>query len=148
MGARFLGFDHIDTRVPSIKAVEPFYDQLMTKLGLTQKRYAHVDPKGDWYDASDDKPYNTVEYYREIEGGMIPHFIGFIEDGSMKPTMTRIAFRVAAPLDYPQWEEYLKSIGAHRVERSASEQYPAVFFEDPMGTKLEICARPRAGTIA
>lgn len=147
MAARFLGFDHIDTRVPSIKAVEPFYDKLMSKLGLPRKRYAHVDAAGQWDDASDEKPYNTVEYYDEIEDGIIPHFIGFIEDTSMKPTFTRIAFRVLPPLKYPEWEEFLSSIGARRVERSASEEYPAIFFEDPEGTKLEICSRPRAGLL-
>jgi hypothetical protein len=44
----FLGFDHIDTRVTSVAAVEPFYDQLMPMLGLSRKHYAFVDPQGEW----------------------------------------------------------------------------------------------------
>ena len=63
----FLGFDHIDTRVRSLAAVEGFYDRLMPKLGLTRKRLAHVDARGDWHDVSEERPYNTVEYAEESE---------------------------------------------------------------------------------
>jgi catechol 2,3-dioxygenase-like lactoylglutathione lyase family enzyme len=141
MSASFFGFDHIDARVPSLKAVEPFYDRLMPELGLTRKLYAYVDADGEWHAASDERPYNTVEYYDDCPIGTISHFIGFVEDQNMQPTFTRVAFRMAAPLDAPHWSAFLESIGAKKIESSPDANYPAVFFEDPNGTKLEICAR-------
>jgi catechol 2,3-dioxygenase-like lactoylglutathione lyase family enzyme len=141
MPASFLGFDHVDTRVRSVKAVESFYDQLMPKLGLECKRYCQVDTAGEWHDSSVDQPYNTVEYYEDVAAGSISRFIGFVEDKNMRPTFTRIAFRVSAPLDIPRWSAFLAEIGAMNIEPTTSDDYPAVFFEDPAGTKLEICAR-------
>jgi catechol 2,3-dioxygenase-like lactoylglutathione lyase family enzyme len=139
--ADFFGFDHVDTRVPSISAVEPFYDRFMPELGLPRKHHAHVDERGDWDDPSDAKPYNAVEYFEEVAPGGVSRFIGFIEDRTMRPTLTRIAFRASSPADLDRWHSVLRSIGACNVERSASADYPAIFFEDPAGTKLEIVAR-------
>jgi catechol 2,3-dioxygenase-like lactoylglutathione lyase family enzyme len=143
----FLGFDHIDLRVRSLAAVEKFYDGLLPKLGLTRKKYSHVDAGGEWHEPSDDKPYNAAEYYEELESGAAAFFIGVIEDDAMHPTATRVAFRVASRADLDVWERDLASIGAVRVEPSADmESYPALFFEDSAGTKLELCARrPHAG---
>ncbi len=140
MAADFLGFDHIDTRVRSVRAVEAFYDRLMPELGLPEKRLAHVDERGDWHDASDAKPYNTVEYYERSTPGKAGCFIGFVEDAQMIPTSTRIAFRVPASV-LDRWHTLLASIGAANIEWSASAEYPALFFEDPAGTKLEVVAR-------
>ena len=44
-------------------------------------------------------------------------------------------------------ERELASIGAVRIEPSADmESYPALFFEDNAGSRLELCARrPHAG---
>ena len=141
MSPQFLGFDHIDTRVVSVKAVEPFYDRLMPMLGLAHKRYCHVAPNGDWHDASDTRPYNAVEYYNEVPVGQLTSFIGFIEEKDMRPSGTRIAFQVQSPFDAKRWQRVLSDMGAANVELSASADYPAVFFEDPCGTKLEVCAR-------
>ncbi|MDQ6767355.1 MAG: hypothetical protein M3Z41_06055 [Candidatus Eremiobacteraeota bacterium] len=138
----FLGFDHIDTRVRSVKAVEAFYDRLMPELGFPDKRYAHVDKRGDWHDSSDQKPYNAIEYHEPKERGKAGFFMGFIEDATMVPTLTRIAIRVASPAELQRWHSLLSSIGALNIEWSASmEAYPALFFEDPAGTKLELVAR-------
>jgi hypothetical protein len=137
---RFLGFDHIDTRVSSLKAVEAFYDRLMPELGLPAKRMAHVDERGDWDDPSDAKPYNAVEYYEPKESGKVGFFIGVIEDKTMTPTLTRIAFRVTQS-ELERWHSFLTSIGAVNIQWSASAEYPAIFFEDPAHTKLEIVAR-------
>ena len=140
MASDFLGFDHVDTRVRSLRAVEAFYDRLMPELGLPEKRFAHVDGRGDWHDPSDTKPYNTVEYHQPAAPGKVGFFIGFIEDARMVPTLTRIAFRVSSPaLD--RWHSFLMSIGAANIEWSASAEYPAIFFDDPAGTKLEVVAR-------
>jgi catechol 2,3-dioxygenase-like lactoylglutathione lyase family enzyme len=147
MSMSFLGFDHIDLRVRSLSAVEKFYDALLPKLGLTRKHYAHVDAGGEWHEPSDDKPYNAAEYYEELKSGVAAFFIGVIEDSSTQPTATRIAFRVANRAELDGWQRDLGSLGAVRIEPSAElEVYPALFFEDPTGTRLELCARrPHAG---
>jgi len=139
MRQEFLGFDHVDTRVRSLKAVEAFYHRLMPALGLPRAHHAYVDKDGEWDDLRG-RPYNVVEFYQEVTGSA-PFFIGIIEDPDMQPVKTRIAFRVASKEDLPQWGGFLESIGAVNVEPSASEEYPAIFFEDPCGTKLELCAR-------
>lgn len=141
MAARFLGFDHVDTRVPSLAAVEPFYDKLMPALGLARKRYANEIADGEWDYLEGTEPHNVVEYYEEASKGRAAFFIGFIEDPTMKTTKTRIAFRVGSPDHIDNWSELLTSIGARNIERSASAAYPAIFFEDPAGTKLEVVAR-------
>jgi len=142
---RFLGVDHIDARVPSLIAVEPFYDALMPLFGLTKKVQAHVDAAGDWHEPGPGKPANASEFYETPEPGQAACFIGIIEDPTMTVTRTRIAFKVAAA-ELESWEQRLRDVGARNIERSADvEAYPAIFFEDPIGTRLEVCARkPRA----
>src|SRR5579872_577960 len=147
MSNGFLGFDHIDLRVRSLPAVEAFYDDFLPKLGLTRKRFAHVDAGGEWHEPNDERPYNAAEYYEEPKIGAAAFFIGVIEDLATLPTATRVAFRVASRADLDMWQRELASIGAVRVEPSAEmETYPALFFEDAAGTRLELCARrPHAG---
>jgi hypothetical protein len=136
----FLGFDHIDTRVRSVKSVEPFYDRLLPALGLTEKNYAFVDQQGDWHEAEAGR-YNAVEYHEPAQPGRAAFFIGFIEDAAMQPVGTRIAFRVAAS-ELGHWHEDLRGMQARNIELSAEpDDYPAIFFEDPAGTKLELVAR-------
>ena len=140
--AEFLGFDHIDTRVRSLAAVEQFYDRLMPEIGLPDKQFFHVDASGEWNAVKAGGAYNTIEYHEKPAPGGIAHFIGFIEDPAMKPTSTRIAFRVRSVTDLDRWVEFLRGIGACNIEPSSSyTDYPAVFFEDPAGTKLEVVAR-------
>jgi hypothetical protein len=138
----FQGFDHIDVRVKSLAAVEPFYDALLAEVGLPRKRRSHVDEAGEWLDASDKRPYNVSEYFEEAVSGKVAFFIGIIEDPEMQPTKTRIAFRVASRTDLERLHKRLHDLGAHRIEPSEDmNAYPAIFFEDAVGTKLELCAR-------
>ena len=139
--AALLGFDHIDARVSSLSSAEPFYDRLMPLFGFTRKNYVMV--RGDdWQNVNAGDAHNGVEYIETATPGRTASFIGVIEDPSMTPTLTRIAFRVAVNSDYARWQEILTEIGARRVECSDDlEAYPAIFFEDPCGTKLEICGR-------
>ncbi len=134
----FLGLDHVDVRVRSLSLVEPFYDALMPLLDLSEKRYASVDPSGEWRREFDD--YNVAEYYEPDEAGHVSRFVGFIEDPLHRNNDTRIAFRVA-PERLAEFEAVLRRIGAEQVETSRDPAYPAVFFEDPGGTKLELVAR-------
>ncbi|MBV8245497.1 MAG: hypothetical protein JOZ38_06230 [Candidatus Eremiobacteraeota bacterium] len=138
----FAGFDHVDTRVSSIALVEPFYDCLMPKIGLPRKRLAYVDERGDWHDAKSGS-YNAVEYYEDVAPPALPQFIGFIEDGR-PPSATRIAFALPAAMNFDDALALLEASGAKNVELSAEMGiYPAVFFEDPGGTRLELCRRVR-----
>lgn len=143
---QFLGFDHIDTRVRSLALVEPFYDLLMPQLGLPKKRHSFVDLAGDWHELRPGQVHNVAEYFELPTHGRATFFIGFIEDPHMKPTLTRIAFRAGSAAEIPQWEKALRQIGALHIELSADmDEYPAIFFEDPAGTLLEIVARKPTG---
>lgn len=136
---QFMGFDHVDVRVTSLELVEGFYDRLMPLLGLTRKRTAFVDPEGEWLEADPAGSYNTVEYFTPHVPGATSYFIGFIEHRAHVPSLTRIAFRVEDP---PAWLSTLEQLGARNIEPSAEmSEYPAIFFEDPAGTKLELVAR-------
>lgn len=134
-----MGFDHVDVRVSSLGLVEKFYDRLMPLLGLTRKRTAFVDSAGEWLEADSAAGYNTVEYFTPRVPGAASYFIGFIEHRAHVPTLTRVAFRVEDP---SAWLSTLQDLGAQNIEPSAEmSKYPAVFFEDPGGTKLELVAR-------
>lgn len=138
---QFEGFDHIDCRVRSLAAVESFYDALMPEIGLPQKRYSYVDGDGDWHEISTEHPYNTVEYFERPQPGRTPFFFGVIERADHAPGLTRIAFRLERA-HMLELAERLEQMGARNVEQSEDpEAYPAVFFEDPLGTKLELVAR-------
>jgi catechol 2,3-dioxygenase-like lactoylglutathione lyase family enzyme len=139
---QFLGFDHVDTRVRSLTAVEAFYDRLMPEIGLPEKDCHIVDAAGNWRRAAPGESYNTIEYHEKPPDGRPAHFIGFIEDPAMKPVSTRIAFRIASVGELDRWIALLGRIGACNIEPCSSyEDWPAVFFEDPAGTKLEVVAR-------
>lgn len=141
MGA-FLGIDHLDVRVPSIDAVETFYDGLFPELGLARKVFAVIGADETWTYVGPGEPRDVVEYFAEPEPGRPAHFIGLIEDPRTVPVATRIAFRVATGAEVKRWVERLPSLGACNVEVDDDfASYPAVFFEDPVGTRLEICAR-------
>jgi hypothetical protein len=92
----------------------------MPELGLPQKRFAYVE---------------------EPAPGRPPRFIGFIERGDHRPTDTRLAFRVRRER-LEELRSLLERIGARQIEASDDMQaYPAIFFEDPAGTKLEFLGR-------
>jgi catechol 2,3-dioxygenase-like lactoylglutathione lyase family enzyme len=137
----FGGFDHVDMRVPALGAVERFYDELARRLGLTGKRYCNVEFGGaSWHEGTPDS-YNAVEYYEEEASGRRAPFFGVIEETGAQPARSRLAFGVEREtLD--EWARALPGIGARDVERESDESYPAIFFTDPLGTRLEVCARP------
>ncbi|MGP6156392.1 MAG: VOC family protein [Vulcanimicrobiaceae bacterium] len=142
---KLLGLDHADIRVPSLVAVERFYDALLPVLGLSRKTEAHVALDGEWYDVDADHPRNAIEYHTPIEPGERGWFVGFIEVAGMVPTPTRIAFALDDEANLPAIEPLVRGAGSRIVEWTDDSDYPALFFEDPAGTRLEICARrPRA----
>ncbi len=134
--------DHLDVRVRSLPSVEAFYDAVMPELGLPRKTFAYVDPQGDWHDPDGAHPYNTIEYHATLVPGYAEAFIGFIEAAEMTVNPSRIALRVATAQDVLRWADRLRQLGASNVELSEDmDGYPAVFFNDPAGTYLELCAR-------
>jgi catechol 2,3-dioxygenase-like lactoylglutathione lyase family enzyme len=137
----FLGIDHIDLRVPALGAVEAFYDRLFARLGLTKKKYSVVTFGGEsWNDATSEN-YNTVEWYEEHVHGRRVAFFGLIEEEGAQPARGRIAFAVEKD-SLDEWVRVLPEMGAREIERCEDDAYPAVFFTDPLGTRLEVCARP------
>jgi catechol 2,3-dioxygenase-like lactoylglutathione lyase family enzyme len=137
----FLGIDHIDLRVPALGAVEAFYDRFFQRLGLTRKKYSVVTFGGEsWNDATPEN-YNAVEWYEEHVHGRRVGFFGVIEEEGAQPAHGRIAFAVTKE-SLDEWARVLPELGAREIEVSSEESYPAVFFTDPLGTRLEVCARP------
>jgi len=134
----FLGFDHIDCRVRSLPHVEAFYDDLMPVIGLTEKRYAYVDPDGEWHKEYEN--YNAVEYYEPEHPTKPRRFMGLIESPLHRNNETRIAFRVTRE-QLGLLVALVERLGAQSIEQSGDPDYPAVFFEDPGGTKLEFIGR-------
>jgi len=135
----FYGFDHIDCRVRSLALVESFYDELMPQIGLPEKRYAYVDPSGEWHGEYD--AYNAIEYYEASHSTEPRRFFGLIENPIHRINETRIAFRVERER-LRDLIAFLHSIGANNIEISDQmDIYPAVFFEDPGGTRLELIGR-------
>jgi catechol 2,3-dioxygenase-like lactoylglutathione lyase family enzyme len=138
---KLLGLDHADIRVPSIAAVEAFYDAVLPALGLSRKTEPYVGSDGEWYDVDESRPRDAIEYGTPIVPGARGWFVGFIEDAPLQPTATRIAFALDREDALQAVEAIVRGAGGRNVERSIGAGYPALFFEDPVGTRLEICAR-------
>ncbi|HEX3466705.1 MAG TPA: hypothetical protein VHT05_01240 [Candidatus Elarobacter sp.] len=136
--------DHVDLRVPVLGVVESFYDTLFARLGLTKKTYALVEFGGASWNQGSAENYNAVEYHEEGVSGRPALFFGVIEEVGAQPARGRIAFAVEkSTLD--EWQRILPTLGAREIERSEDDEaYPAVFFTDPLGTRLEVCARRNA----
>lgn len=138
---KLTSLDHADVRVPALAAVETFYDALMPPLGLSRKREAHVDAHGEWHGVDAAHPRNAIEYHPPVESGSCGWFVGFIENSASAVNATRIAFALDDEADLPRVETLVRAAGARVVEWTSDPNYPALFFEDPVGTRLEICAR-------
>ena len=137
----FLGIDHIDLRVPALGAVESFYDRFFARLGLTRKKYSVVTFAGESWNDGTPENYNAVEWYEEhVHGKPVP-FFGVIEEEGSVPAHGRIAFAVEKE-SLDEWVRVLPELGAREIERCEDDAYPAVFFTDPLGTRLEVVARP------
>jgi catechol 2,3-dioxygenase-like lactoylglutathione lyase family enzyme len=137
----FLGIDHIDLRVPALGAVEAFYDRLFQRLGLTCKKYSVVTFGGESWNDGTPENYNAVEWFEEHVHGRAVPFFGVIEEEGAQAAHGRIAFAVAKD-SLDEWARVLPEMGAREIERCEDDAYPAVFFTDPLGTRLEVCARP------
>jgi catechol 2,3-dioxygenase-like lactoylglutathione lyase family enzyme len=127
----FPGLDHVDLRVNSIDVVRPFYDVLMPALGLTEVTVYDED--------------GSVEYYEPARHDGPRSFFGLHQHPGHVPDQSRIAFTATMPSEVDRLAAIVREAGGQAIEGPeipySAEQYYAVFFEDPEGTKFEICFR-------
>lgn len=126
-------FSHIDLRVRSLAKVSGFYRALLPELGFT---VWWGEDGGEWKGASTDEAFPGKAFF------------GFIENPEHLPTATCIAFWVETPEEVDRIGEGVRKVGGLNIEGSAvaeeySNDYYAVFFEDPDGNRLEVVHRTR-----
>lgn len=121
-------FDHIDLRVPDLKAAAPFYELLLPALGFTRR----VDV-ADW-----------LQF--EAAEAEITEFFGITESAAHAPNENRIAFWAESNQHVDQIAAAARQAGAQNMEGPMPYEpgYYAAFFEDPWGNRLEICHRIKA----
>jgi catechol 2,3-dioxygenase-like lactoylglutathione lyase family enzyme len=121
-------FDHVDLRVPDLDAVRKFYGALLPRLGFTEDMNIT-----DW-----------LQYYAQGEGPT--EFFGVTQSPAHTPNENRIAFWASSEAEVNEIARLLADIGARNIEGPSyedSEDYYAVFFEDPAGNRLEVCYRSK-----
>lgn len=119
-------FDHIDLRVPSLSVVDEFYRALLPALGFTE----------------DLTVPGWLQFYSMGDG--LTEFFGVTESATHVPNENRIAFWAESPAEVDKVAELLRFIGAKNIEGPGFDEGPtyyAVFFEDLVGNRLELCHR-------
>jgi catechol 2,3-dioxygenase-like lactoylglutathione lyase family enzyme len=121
-------FDHVDLRVPDLRRAGSFYRTLLPALGFT----VEVAIPG-W-----------LQF--EAPGSGPTQFFGIIEDRAHRPNSNRIAFWAETEKRVDELARIAADAGATAIEGPAyeSEDYYAVYFEDPAGNRLEICHRKKS----
>jgi catechol 2,3-dioxygenase-like lactoylglutathione lyase family enzyme len=120
-------YSHIDFRVSDAEAVRPFFNALMAL-----------------FDTEPTTP-RVVRYgYTRRYGKVRADFFNVFEDPEAKPSATRIAFAAPSVAFVDRVAEVVRSNGAQNVEgpQYFEQHHPtfyAVFFEDPLGNKFEVC---------
>ena len=117
-------FDHIDLRVRSFADVEDFYNSILPELGFLRK----VDVDG-W-----------LQYESAEEFGP---FFGITESPEHVPNENRIALAAKSEDEVNRLGTVIARAGAINIEGPMPYEpgYYAVFFEDPVGNRFEICHR-------
>lgn len=115
-------YDHIDLRVPSLADAASFYHTLLPALGFDRR----VDVEG-WLQ------------YESRDGS----FFGVTESPGHAANENRIAFGAESRAGVDRMAEQVIRAGARNVEgpMTYEDHYYAVFFEDPVGNRFEICHR-------
>lgn len=119
-------FDHIDLRAPSLADVASFYRALLPALGFTEEGAIP-----GW-----------LQFCFRGEGAT--QFFGVTADPQHIPNQNRIAFWSENIAEVDRIGHLLADIGARNVEGPELYEPPgyyAVFFEDPVGNRLELCHR-------
>lgn len=121
-------FDHIDLRVPSLEAVQEFYETILPSLGFTRN-----DSNATWLE------------FEHVDGDKVSDYFAVTECQGHRPNQSRIAFWADSTDEVDRIAGVLKRAGARNIEGPdyESEFYYAVFFEDPAGNRFEVCNRTR-----
>ena len=123
--------DHIDLRVPDLAAAEPFYRQLLPRLGFR----------------TEEKVDGWLQFVEGDGRSSSAPFFGVTEDPGHRPNANRIAFRADSTREVDELAAFVRELGAQRIEgpgyETEAESYYAVFFEDPWGNRLEVCYRAK-----
>ncbi|MBV8372348.1 MAG: glyoxalase [Candidatus Eremiobacteraeota bacterium] len=120
-------FSHIDLRVSDADAVRPFYDALMVLFGTEP-----TTPR-------------VVRYgYTRRYGSIRADFFNIFSDPDARPTATRIAFAAPSTAFVDKVASVVRTHGGQNIEgpQYFEQHHPtfyAVFFEDPLGNRFEVC---------
>jgi predicted enzyme related to lactoylglutathione lyase len=120
-------FSHIDLRVSDPDAVRPFYDALMALFGTEP-----TTPR-------------VVRYgYTRRYGSIRADFFNIFADPDTRPTATRIAFAAPSTAFVDEVADVVRTHGGQNIEgpQYFDQHHPtfyAVFFEDPLGNRFEVC---------
>lgn len=120
-------FSHIDLRVSDADAVRPFYDALMALFGTEP-----TTPR-------------VVRYgYTRRYGSVRADFLDIFSDPDARPTATRIAFAAPSTAFVDEVSVIVRTRGGKNIEgpQYFDQHHPtfyAVFFEDPLGNRFEVC---------
>jgi 2-hydroxychromene-2-carboxylate isomerase/catechol 2,3-dioxygenase-like lactoylglutathione lyase family enzyme len=120
-------YSHIDMRVSDADAVRSFYDALMPLFGTEP-----TTPR-------------VVRYgYTRRYGAIRADFFNIFEDPQTRPTLTRIAFAAPTPSFVDEVARVVRLNGGRNIEgpQYFEQHHPtfyAVFFEDPLGNRFEVC---------
>jgi len=126
-------FSHIDLRVRSFAKVTEFYRALLPELGFSTW---WGQEGGEWRGASAEGRFPSKPFF------------GFTEDPAHRPNSTCIAFWVDHREDVDRIAKVVRAAGGLNVEgpgfsEEYSDDYYAVFFQDPDGNRLEIVHRTK-----
>jgi hypothetical protein len=120
-------YSHVDLRVSDADLVRPFFDALMALFGTEA-----TTPR-------------VVRYgYTRRYGKVRADFFNVFEDPQARPTATRIAFAAPSTAFVDQVAHVVRNCGGRNIEgpQYFGEHHPtfyAVFFEDPLGNRFEVC---------
>ena len=124
-------FSHIDLRVRSLAKVTDFYRALLPQLGFT---VWWGEEGGEWRGASTEGTFPSKPFF------------GFTEDPTHQSNATCIAFWVDNREDVDRIANVVRAAGGLNIEGPGfnpeySEDYYAIFFQDPDGNRLEVVHR-------
>jgi catechol 2,3-dioxygenase-like lactoylglutathione lyase family enzyme len=126
-------FSHIDLRVRSFAKVTDFYRAFLPALGFT---VWWGEEGGEWRGASTEECFPSKAFF------------GFTENPAHQPNGTCIAFWVGSREEVDRIGEVVRTSGGLNIEGpdlspEYSEDYYAIFFEDPDGNRLEVVHRTK-----
>lgn len=121
-------FGHLDLRVTSLAAAEPFYAALLPALGFAKTYHG-----GAWRAWANETPLPAAAY------------MAVTEDPDHRPNANRLAFWVADRESVDRLAAIARDHGALNWETPElmpyGPSYYATYFEDPSGNRLEIYCR-------